>query len=63
MKVSYKDLPGEAYATEWRINPLLYKGLRYDANKLPQQIPTDARSDKTNGSTEEVRGEDTHRQA
>ena len=34
-KVSYKDLPGEAYATEWRINPLLYKGLRYDASQLP----------------------------
>jgi hypothetical protein len=35
VKVSYKDLPGEAYATEWRINPLLYKGLRYDASQLP----------------------------
>jgi hypothetical protein len=35
VKVSYKDLPGEAYVTEWRINPLLYKGLRYDASQLP----------------------------
>ena len=34
VRVSYKDLTGEAYATEWRINPLLYEGLRYDANRL-----------------------------
>jgi hypothetical protein len=53
VKVSYKDLPGEAYATEWRINPLLYKGLRYDANQLPQEIPADARRDKTGGPTKE----------
>jgi hypothetical protein len=36
VRVSYKDLTGEAYATEWRINPLLYEGLRYDANQLSQ---------------------------
>jgi hypothetical protein len=63
VKVSYKDLPGEAYATEWRINPLLYKGLRYDANQLPQEIPADARRDKTGGPTKEVRNEETHRHA
>jgi hypothetical protein len=57
VKVSYKDLPREAYATEWRINPLLYKGLPYDANQLPQEIPADAKSDKTSGSTKEVRNE------
>jgi hypothetical protein len=61
--VSYKDLPGEAYATEWRINPLPYKGLRYEASQLPQQIPTDSRSDKTGGSTKEVRNDDEHRRA
>jgi hypothetical protein len=63
VKVSYKDLPGEAYATEWRINPLPYKGLRYEASQLPQQIPTDARSDKTGGSTKEARNDDEHRHA
>ena len=36
VRVSYKDLTGEAYATEWRINPLLYEGLRYDANQIAQ---------------------------
>ena len=36
VKVSYKGLPGEAYATEWRIAPLLYEGLRYDASQLPR---------------------------
>jgi hypothetical protein len=34
VKVYYKDLTGEAYTTEWRINPLLYEGLRYDAGQL-----------------------------
>jgi hypothetical protein len=55
VQVSYKDLPGEAYVTEWRINPLLYKGLRYDASQLPQvtlssqpdKIPADATIDRT----------------
>ena len=61
VKVSYKGLPEEAYATEWRINPLLYKGLRYEANQLPQQIPTEARSDRTGGSMKEVRNDDEHR--
>jgi hypothetical protein len=36
VRVNYKDLTGEAYATEWRINPLLYEGLRYDAKQLAQ---------------------------
>jgi hypothetical protein len=36
VRVSYKDLTGEEYATEWRINPLLYEGLRYDAEQLTQ---------------------------
>ena len=40
MKVNYKDLTGEANTTEWRINPLLYEGLRYDASQLPQGSPT-----------------------
>jgi hypothetical protein len=63
VKVSYKDLPGEAYMTEWRINPLLYKGLRYDASQLPQgssspqpdTFPADATSDRAGG----VRNRDT----
>ena len=57
VKVRYKDLPGEAYVTEWRINPLLYKGWRYDASQLPQgssssqsdKIPADATSYRTGG--------------
>jgi hypothetical protein len=57
VKVRYKDLPGETYVTEWRINPLLYKGLRYDASQLPQgssssqsdNIPADATSYRTGG--------------
>jgi hypothetical protein len=40
VKVSYKDLTGESYTSEWRINPLLYEGLRYDASQLPQGSPT-----------------------
>jgi hypothetical protein len=35
VNVSYKDLTEEAYTTEWRINPLLYEGLRYDTSQLP----------------------------
>ena len=35
-KVSYKDLAGEACTSEWRINPLLYEGLRYGDSQLPQ---------------------------
>ena len=66
VKVSYKDLPGESYTTEWRINPLLYEGLRYDAGQLPQlapgllpeKIPADARSEKTSGSPRVVPDED-----
>ena len=66
VKVSYKDLPGETYTTEWRMNPLLYEGLRYDANQLPQLAPTllpekdpaDASSDNTSASPRGVRNED-----
>jgi hypothetical protein len=56
VKVNYKDLTGAAYTTEWRINPLLYEGLRYDASQLSQgsstvlpakSPPTDEESDKT----------------
>ncbi len=38
-RVSYKDLAGEAYITEWRINPLLYAELRRDYSQLPQGSP------------------------
>ena len=37
VKVSYEDLAGETYATEWRINPLLYEGLRQDTSQLLPQ--------------------------
>jgi hypothetical protein len=56
-KVSYKDLAGETYTTEWRINPLLYEGLRHDTSRLaknssdlsPQQkITESAKSDEAN---------------
>jgi hypothetical protein len=56
VKVNYKDLTGAAYTTEWRINPLLYEGLRYDASQLSQGSSTvlaenssaaDRESDKT----------------
>jgi hypothetical protein len=56
VKVTYKDLTGVAYTTEWRLNPLLYEGLRYDASQLSQgsstvlpenSSPADAESDKT----------------
>ena len=58
-KVSYNDLAGEAYTTEWSINPLLYAGLRHDATQLPQgssdllsgKLATDVKSGKTSGST------------
>ncbi len=54
-KVAYKDLAGETYETEWRINPLLYEGLRHDASQLPansshlspQKITESAKSDET----------------
>jgi hypothetical protein len=29
VKVRYEDLAGEAYETEWRINPLIYEGNRH----------------------------------
>jgi hypothetical protein len=38
VRVSYKDLTGEAYVTEWKINPLLYEGLRYEAEQLTQNL-------------------------
>jgi hypothetical protein len=37
VKVNYKDLTGAAYTTQWRINPLLYEGLRYDASQLSHE--------------------------
>jgi len=54
VKVSYEDLAGETYATEWRINPLLYEGLRQDTSQLPhnssdlslQKITENAKSGK-----------------
>jgi hypothetical protein len=63
VKVSYQDLTGEAYSTEWRINPLLYEGLRYDASQLsqatsdppPPKMPADAVSDETDVSTSKDR--------
>lgn len=39
VKVTYKDLTEETYETEWKINPLLYEGLRYDSSQLPQVSP------------------------
>ena len=65
-KVRYKDLAGEAYATEWRINPLLYEGLRHDTSQLPQgsldllseKNPRDAKNSKT-GESPEVTGTET----
>jgi hypothetical protein len=40
VRVNYKDLTGETYTTEWRINPLLYEGLRYEASQLSRGSPT-----------------------
>jgi hypothetical protein len=65
VKVSYKDLTGEVYATEWRINPLLYEGLRYDASQFHQGLPgrlaekgpEDAGSDETSRATRTARNE------
>ena len=60
VRVNYKDLTGEAYTTEWRINPLLYEGLRYDASQLSQgssaaipesSPPADAEGGRQNGSS------------
>jgi hypothetical protein len=60
VKVNYKDLTGEAYTTEWRINPLLYEGLRYDASQLSRGSsaaipesgpPADAEGGRQNGSS------------
>ena len=47
-KVAYKDLAGETYTTEWRINPLLYKGLRYDIGQ-PSQGLSDLCSENEKG--------------
>jgi hypothetical protein len=41
VNVSYKDRTGEAYTTEWRINPLLYEGLRYDTSQLSKRSLSD----------------------
>ena len=60
VRVNYKDLTGEAYTTEWRINPLLYEGLRYDAAQLSQESstaipesssPADAEGGRQNGNS------------
>ena len=60
VKVSYKDLPRETYATEWRNTPLLYEGLRHDASQLPQgpadplarkEVPAEAKGEKASESS------------
>lgn len=57
VKVSYKDLAEEAYVTKWRINPLLYEGLRYDATQLPQNslslLPEQTSESEKNPKTSE----------
>jgi hypothetical protein len=66
VKVSYKDLPGEVYTTEWRVNPLLYEGLRYDvrqlsqwpADLLPGTLSAEAKSDKARKLPVRGRNED-----
>jgi hypothetical protein len=65
VKVRYKDLSGESYTTEWRINPLLYEGLRYDDSPfsqglsapLPGTAPADENSDKMGGPPKMVPNE------
>ena len=39
VKVSYKDLPGEAYATEWRINPCCTRGCATRPANFPRRSP------------------------
>ena len=39
VKVSYKDLPGEAYATEWRINPCCTRGCATRPANFPSRSP------------------------
>jgi hypothetical protein len=66
VRVAYKDLPGEAFATEWKINPLLYEGLRYDLNQLPQapsgrspqKVSMDAIGDRTSEPSRNVENKD-----
>jgi hypothetical protein len=55
-KVAYKDLAGETYTTEWRINPLLYKGLRYDIGQ-PSQGLSDLCSENEKGGKQAKRRE------
>jgi hypothetical protein len=57
VKVNDKDLTGAAYTTEWRINPLLYEGLRYDASQLSQGSSTvlPAKSPPTDGESNKSR--------
>jgi hypothetical protein len=65
-KVAYKDLAGETYETEWRINPLLYEGLRHDASRpsqgssgpLPERVTEDAKSGKTSEPPRSTRSAD-----
>ena len=66
VKVSYKDLPGEAYATEWRINPLLYEGRRHDASRpsqgssgpLPEKVTEDPKSGEASEPPRSTRSAD-----
>jgi hypothetical protein len=56
VNVSYKDLTGEAYTTEWRINPLLFEGLRYDTSQLSQGTGDDGISPPTSEGRERDEG-------
>jgi hypothetical protein len=38
VKVSYEDLAGEVYETEWRINPLIYEGNRHVPSQHHQAV-------------------------
>jgi hypothetical protein len=38
VKVSYEDLAGESYETEWRINPLIYEGNRHVPSQDRQAV-------------------------
>ena len=57
VNVSYKDLTGEAYTTEWRINPLLFEGLRYDTSQLYQGTGDDGISPPTSEGRERDEGQ------
>jgi hypothetical protein len=67
--VAYQDLAGETYETEWRINPLLYKGLRHDVSMpsqgssgpLSEKVTEDAKSGKASESPRRTRSADGYR--